>query len=200
MCAADTPTVQMGAAANGRPHDSALQLRKRGSTKSGQKYDCDSPPNIWDKPPNAIRGLTRGRSRLNRPAIVLSSAHDAASLRLYRPQPAVEGGAAAVRPALGSRDQAMTATGLMLRRDGDRIRAFTKNGHDWADRFLAIVEAAHLIKANSFLIDGEAVVIGERRHPSDFRGLRSRTRRPRGDAGSVRPVAARRCTICATCH
>jgi len=24
---------------------------------------------------------------------------------------------------------------LMLRRDGSRIRCFTRNGHDWADRF-----------------------------------------------------------------
>jgi ATP-dependent DNA ligase len=32
---------------------------------------------------------------------------------------------------------------------------FTRNGHDWADRFPAIVDAALRIKASSFPIDGE---------------------------------------------
>ena len=31
---------------------------------------------------------------------------------------------------------------LMVRRDGARVRCFTRGGHDWADRFPAIVEAA----------------------------------------------------------
>jgi ATP-dependent DNA ligase len=41
----------------------------------------------------------------------------------------------------------------MVRRDGARVRCFTKG--DWADRFPAIVDAALLIKAASSLIDGE---------------------------------------------
>jgi hypothetical protein len=41
---------------------------------------------------------------------------------------------------------------------GSRVRCFTRNGHDWADRFPTIVDAAHRIKAQSFLIDGEAVI------------------------------------------
>jgi ATP-dependent DNA ligase len=47
---------------------------------------------------------------------------------------------------------------LMVRRDGLRVRCFTRNGHDWANRFPAIVDAALRIKASSFLIDGEAVI------------------------------------------
>jgi len=35
---------------------------------------------------------------------------------------------------------------------------FTRNGHDWVDRFHAIVEAAARLQASSFLIDGEAVI------------------------------------------
>ena len=31
---------------------------------------------------------------------------------------------------------------LMVRRDGLRIRCFTSNGNDWADRFPSIVKAA----------------------------------------------------------
>jgi outer membrane biosynthesis protein TonB len=43
-------------------------------------------------------------------------------------------------------------------RDGSRVRCFTRNGHDWADRFPAIVDAALRIQASSFLIDGETVI------------------------------------------
>ena len=51
----------------------------------------------------------------------------------------------------------------MVRRDGSRVRCFTRNGHDWADRFPAIVEAAARLKRQSFLIDGEAVIVRKRR-------------------------------------
>jgi bifunctional non-homologous end joining protein LigD len=64
---------------------------------------------------------------------------------------------------------------LMVRRDGLRVRCFTRNGHDWADRFPAIVEAAARLKAQSFLIDGEAVIVRDDGTP-DFRELRSRRR------------------------
>jgi bifunctional non-homologous end joining protein LigD len=64
---------------------------------------------------------------------------------------------------------------LMVRRDGERVRCFTKGGHDWADRFPAIVEAASRIKAASFLIDGEAVIARDDGTP-DFRALRTRRR------------------------
>ena len=63
----------------------------------------------------------------------------------------------------------------MVRRDGARVRCFTKNGHDWADRFPAIVDAALRIKATSFLIDGEAVIARDD-GTSDFRALRSKRR------------------------
>jgi bifunctional non-homologous end joining protein LigD len=46
----------------------------------------------------------------------------------------------------------------MVRREGARVRCFTRNGHDWADRFPAIVDATRRLRARSFLIDGEAVV------------------------------------------
>ena len=62
---------------------------------------------------------------------------------------------------------------LMVRRDGPRVRCFTKNGHDWADRFPAIVDAALRIDATSFLIDGEAVVVSDDGRP-DFHALRTR--------------------------
>ena len=64
---------------------------------------------------------------------------------------------------------------LMVRRDGVRVRCFTRNGHDWADRFPAIVDAAKRIKTASFLIDGEAVIARDDGTP-DFRALRSKHR------------------------
>jgi ATP-dependent DNA ligase len=64
---------------------------------------------------------------------------------------------------------------LMVRREGSRVRCFTRGGHDWADRFPAIVEAASRLRTQSFLIDGEAVICGDD-GLSDFNALRSRRR------------------------
>ena len=65
---------------------------------------------------------------------------------------------------------------LMVRRDGSRIvRCFTRNGNDWTDRFPAIVETATQLRATSFLIDGEVVIISDDGTP-DFHALRSQHR------------------------
>ena len=66
---------------------------------------------------------------------------------------------------------------LMVRRDGLRVRCFTSNGNNWADRFPSIVEAAARLEAHSFLIDGEAVIARDD-GMSDFRALRSKRRGP----------------------
>src|SRR4051812_46872711 len=47
---------------------------------------------------------------------------------------------------------------LMVRKEGARVRCFTRGGHNWADRFPAIVEAAKRLRPQSFMIDGEAVI------------------------------------------
>src|SRR5256885_16466570 len=61
---------------------------------------------------------------------------------------------------------------LLVRREGLRVRCFTRNGYDWADRFPAIVQAASRINTESFPIDGEAA--GRPDHGlSDFNALRS---------------------------
>ena len=64
---------------------------------------------------------------------------------------------------------------LMVRRDGSRVRCFTRNGNDWSDRFPAIVETASHLRATSFLIDGEAVIVRYDGTP-DFHALRSQHR------------------------
>jgi bifunctional non-homologous end joining protein LigD len=45
----------------------------------------------------------------------------------------------------------------MARRGAERVRLFTRNGHDWTERFPLIVEALYSLKATTCLIDGEAV-------------------------------------------
>jgi bifunctional non-homologous end joining protein LigD len=64
---------------------------------------------------------------------------------------------------------------LTVHREGKRVRLFTPNGHDWTDRYPLIVEAADRIRISSFVLDGEAVLLGlgvDGR--SDFDGLHSR--------------------------
>jgi bifunctional non-homologous end joining protein LigD len=46
---------------------------------------------------------------------------------------------------------------MMVRRDPAGLRLLTRNGHDWTRRFPLIAEAAGVLRARSFLIDGEAV-------------------------------------------
>jgi bifunctional non-homologous end joining protein LigD len=40
------------------------------------------------------------------------------------------------------------------------VRLYSRNAHDWTARLSAIATAARRIKAESFTIDGEAVVLG----------------------------------------
>jgi bifunctional non-homologous end joining protein LigD len=52
---------------------------------------------------------------------------------------------------------------LLVRRDGDLVRLFTRHGYDWADRYPAIAGTAAMLRlsrARSFTLDGEAVVTG----------------------------------------
>src|ERR1700722_20269849 len=62
---------------------------------------------------------------------------------------------------------------MIVQRDGKRVRLFTKNGHDWTDRYPLIVEAALKNRSSSFVIDGEAVLLGVD-GISDLDGLHSR--------------------------
>jgi bifunctional non-homologous end joining protein LigD len=53
---------------------------------------------------------------------------------------------------------------LIVAREGNRVRLFTRNGHDWTDRFPWIVETAQKNRHQQFVVDGI----------SDFNGLHSR--------------------------
>jgi bifunctional non-homologous end joining protein LigD len=62
---------------------------------------------------------------------------------------------------------------LIIQREGKRVRLFPRNGHDWSYRFPLITEAALRNRISSFVIDGEAVLLGVDGR-SDFNGLHSR--------------------------
>ena len=62
---------------------------------------------------------------------------------------------------------------MIVQRDAQRVRLFTRNGHDWSGRFPLITEAALRHRSSSFVLDGEAVLLGVD-GISDFNGLHSR--------------------------
>jgi bifunctional non-homologous end joining protein LigD len=62
---------------------------------------------------------------------------------------------------------------LLVQREGKRVRLLTRNAHDWTERYPLIVEAALRNRQASFVIDGEAVLLGVD-GISDFNGLHSR--------------------------
>jgi bifunctional non-homologous end joining protein LigD len=49
---------------------------------------------------------------------------------------------------------------VIVQREDKRVRLLTRNGHDWNDRYPLIVEAALKNRQSSFVIDGEAVLLG----------------------------------------
>ena len=53
-----------------------------------------------------------------------------------------------------------------------RVRVFTRNGHDWTERFPSIARAVRAMECKSAILDGEAVVQDEF-GVSDFEVLRS---------------------------
>jgi hypothetical protein len=50
---------------------------------------------------------------------------------------------------------------IMARRDSRRVRLYTRNGYNFADRFQKIVEAVLSLPVRSCFIDGEAIVVDE---------------------------------------
>jgi bifunctional non-homologous end joining protein LigD len=70
---------------------------------------------------------------------------------------------------------------FICRREGDRVRVFSRRGHDWTDRVPRIAGALAALKLKSVTIDGEGVVC----RPdgvSDFDRLRSAVGRMGSDA------------------
>jgi bifunctional non-homologous end joining protein LigD len=49
---------------------------------------------------------------------------------------------------------------LIVHREGKRVRLLTRRGYDWSDRYPLITQTALRLRKTSFVIDGEAVVLG----------------------------------------
>jgi len=49
---------------------------------------------------------------------------------------------------------------MIVRRDGETVRIYSRRGNDWTARLPTIASAAARIKGKSFTLDGETVVIG----------------------------------------
>lgn len=50
---------------------------------------------------------------------------------------------------------------ILMSVGGDQVRAYTRSGLDWSDKFGPIIKAAADLNAQSALLDGEAVVLDE---------------------------------------
>lgn len=50
---------------------------------------------------------------------------------------------------------------MIVRKKDGRVRLFTRRDYDWTDRFPLIREAAAALRANSLVLDGEGVTIGD---------------------------------------
>jgi bifunctional non-homologous end joining protein LigD len=61
---------------------------------------------------------------------------------------------------------------FICRREGERVRVFSRHGRDWTDRVPLIAEALLALRAKSVTLDGEGVVCDEL-GVSDFERLRS---------------------------
>jgi bifunctional non-homologous end joining protein LigD len=60
---------------------------------------------------------------------------------------------------------------FICRRDGDRVRVFSRSARDWSDRVPLIVEAMRALPVASATIDGEGVMVDDR-GVTDFERLR----------------------------
>jgi bifunctional non-homologous end joining protein LigD len=68
---------------------------------------------------------------------------------------------------------------IIVRQDGPTVRLYSRNANDWTVRLAAIAAAAERIKAKSFTIDGEAVVLG----PDGLSRFEGLSRREAADTG-----------------
>ncbi len=70
---------------------------------------------------------------------------------------------------------------LLTRVEGDQVRCFTRNGHDWSAKMPALVDAVRKLGLHSAWLDGEIVVQGKRGLP-DFGALQNAFDRGRSNA------------------
>jgi bifunctional non-homologous end joining protein LigD len=84
---------------------------------------------------------------------------------------------------MGARTQSTTASDSCARRDGDRVRIFSRHGREWTDKVPAIVAAIAALPAESVTLDGEAVIC-DAQGVSDFEALRIGLARRQGSSAA----------------
>ena len=50
---------------------------------------------------------------------------------------------------------------LLVRKDGDQIACYTRNGHNWTNKFPGICDSIRQLPCNQALLDGELVTMLE---------------------------------------
>jgi ATP-dependent DNA ligase len=63
----------------------------------------------------------------------------------------------------------------MLTVERGTARAYTRNGHDWSDRYPGIIASARKLPCRSAILDGE-VIVQDARGVSDFEALQTALR------------------------
>jgi ATP-dependent DNA ligase I len=78
---------------------------------------------------------------------------------------------------------------IQVHRDGDEVRAFTRNLNDITDRVPEVVEVVRAFPARTFVLDGEAIGLTERALPRRFQDTMRRfgTEDPTGHALALAP-------------
>lgn len=61
---------------------------------------------------------------------------------------------------------------LAIHKEGDRVRIITRGGHDWTERFPAIAKEASRLAVDTFILDGEGVMLDEQGR-ADFGALQN---------------------------
>jgi bifunctional non-homologous end joining protein LigD len=74
---------------------------------------------------------------------------------------------------------------LMLRRTAQGVRIKTRRGFDWTNRFPLIAEAAERLRASSFVLDGNGVIL-RRDGVNELRPAALAAPRRRGPASRLR--------------
>src|SRR5262249_42958628 len=82
---------------------------------------------------------------------------------------------------------------MIVRRDGPIVRLYSRNGYDWTST--AIAGTAERIKAKSFTIDGEAVVLGTACRSSRIFAEWTRRIRRSSTRSTLSSMTARTCAI-----
>jgi ATP-dependent DNA ligase len=88
---------------------------------------------------------------------------------------------------------------MLVRRDGGHVRLYSRKAIDWTDRLPAIAAGAALLKAKSFTIDGEAVVIRSD-GLTDFEALRRREVPVTWRCSTLSTLSSWTAPICAACR